>query len=199
MLALNDDEVDAIDSSTQRIGIFFRLETDPVVRLWLGVGPCRVASNAMDANGAIYTGFGELNNVPDVDQLINGVATRVEFMVSGVSGRAMQAAVEDARSIQGAACALGVCLFGASWQQLGSPKWVFRGIADYITRNQETAEGGIVRTISLSVGSRFTGRRRRGLSYLTDQDQQLRHPGDRFLERTSLYAQDSNKVWPRFS
>lgn len=199
MLVLNQDEIDAIESSTQRLGIFFRLDSDPVVRLWLGVGPCRVGVNALDANGAIYTGFGELNNVPEVEQLINGRATRVEFAISGVSGRVMQAASEDAETIQGSECALGLCIFGGSWQQLGPPKWIFRGTADYMTMAQDAVEGGVTRMISLSVGSLMTSRRRRGLSYLTNQDQQARHPGDRMCERTTLYAQDTDKVWPRFS
>jgi hypothetical protein len=168
------------------------------VRLWLGVGPCRVGANAMDADGAIYTGFGELKNVPVVQQLINGVADRVEFQVSGVSERSMQLASSEAVDVQGAATAMGIGIFGADWQQLGVPKWIFRGVADFVTLNQESGDDGITRTVSLSVGTLFTGRRRRGLSYLTDRDQQSRHPGDKFCERTTLYSQDSDKVWPRF-
>lgn len=198
MLTQTEAEIDAIDGSTQSIGIFFRLATDPVVRLWLGIGPCRVGINALDTDGAIYKGFGELTAVPVVQQLINGVADRVEFQVSGVSQDALRMASLEALDVQGAAVALGLGIFGGSWQLLGSVKWIFRGFADVVTLNQEPAEGGVTRSISLSVGSLFTGRRRRGLSYLTDHDQQLRHPGDRFCERTALYSEESSKVWPRF-
>lgn len=198
MLVLNDDEIDAVASSTQRIGIFFRMATTPTIRLWLGIGPCRVGANAQDADGAIYTGFGQLNNAPVVQQLINGVAERVEFQVSGVSADTLRMASSEATDVRGAAVGMAFCLFGASWQQLGVPKWIFRGVADFVTLSQDSAEGGVTRTISLSVGSLFTGRRRRGLSFLTGQDQRARHPGDLFCERTALYAQESEKVWPRF-
>jgi hypothetical protein len=54
-----------------------------------------------------------------------------------------------------------------------------------------------MRVIELSVGSLFTGRRRRGLSYLTNRDQQARHSGDKFCQRVSLNGQE--KVWPTFA
>ncbi len=76
---------------------------------------------------------------------------------------------------------------------------MFRGIADYSTVNQEQDDNGFVRSIEISVGTLFTGRRRRGLSYLTDRDQQARHPGDKICERTVLYSSENEKVWPRFS
>lgn len=199
MLTLNQDEIDAIDSSTQKIGIFFRLATAPVVRLWLGVGPCRAGVNALDTDGAIYRGFGELTDVPEVQQLINGVADRVQFQVSGVSQETLRLASAEALDVQGAQVALGLGIFGASWQLLGSVKWIFRGRADVVTLNiDDSGEEGITRSVALSVGSLFTGRRRRGLSYLTDHDQQTRHSGDKFCERTALYSEESSKVWPRF-
>lgn len=36
-VTLSQPEIDALASDTQKIGIFFRMATDPVVRLWLGV------------------------------------------------------------------------------------------------------------------------------------------------------------------
>lgn len=198
MLILNEAEKDVVRSSTQLIGVFFRLATDPVIRLWLGIGNIRVGVNAQDASGAIYQGFGVLNNVPDVSQLINGVADRVDFTISGVSAQAMQVAAADAVAVHNASCALGISFFDGGWQQLGPPKWLFRGIADVVTISQDNGDAGVIRSISLSVGSLFTGRRRRALSYLTNRDQQSRSPGDRICERTTLYGMDTDKVWPRF-
>lgn len=199
MLALNDAEIDALASGTQQLGVFFRMAVDPVARLWLGVGDCEGGINAYDETSAVYSGLGELIDVPAVQQLINGVADRVTFNVSGVSERTLTLASSESDDVKGAITALGICLFGASWQQLGVPKWLFRGRADFVTLNQQSAsDGGITRMIELSVGSLFTGRRRRGLTYLTNQDQQTRHPGDRFCERTVLYEQGVDKVWPVF-
>lgn len=196
MIVFSDSELNVLDGDTQRIGVFFRLATDPVIRLWLGVGPCAVGINTEDPSGAIYSGLGELINVPPVQQLINGVAERVEFSVSGVSENVLRLASTEANDVKGAACALGVGVFDKNWQFLGSPKWLFNGTADYVSLSQQSGEGGAIRTISLSVGSLFTGRRRRGYSYLTDQDQQARRPGDRFCERTVLYSREHEKRWP---
>jgi len=56
-----------------------------------------------------------------------------------------------------------------------------------------------VRSVSLSCGTLLTGRKRPGFAYFSDQDQQARFPGDRFCERTPVYANGFNKPWPKFS
>jgi hypothetical protein len=57
----------------------------------------------------------------------------------------------------------------------------------------------IVRTIGLSCGTRFTGRRRPSLSYFSPQDQEARYPGDLFCNLVGRYAHGFNKAWPQFS
>lgn len=199
MIELSPTEIDALDGDCQRIGVFFRMATTPLIRLWLGVGDCRVGDNAYDDGGATYSGLGQLLGVPAVTQLINGTAERVSFQVSGVSQELLAKASADSDLVRGVMVNLGIGIFGPDWQQLGVPKWLFRGSADFMTVSQASGDdGAITRTIELSVGSRMTGRRRAGLSYLTDQDQQARSSGDRFCERTVLYTNTINKVWPRF-
>lgn len=198
-VTLSDDEIDALASDTQKIGIFFRMATDPVVRLWLGIGDIKPGINAYDptSDNDVYSGLGQLIDVPALQQLINGVADRVTFHVSGVSADTSALASTEANTVKGKAVAVGICLFGAAWQQLGVPIWLWRGTADFVTRQQQSNGSTTTRVIELSVGSLFTGRRRRGLSYLTDRDQQLRSPGDKFCERTVLLSQ-FEKVWPTF-
>jgi hypothetical protein len=198
-LALSAAEIDALNSDTQRIGVFFRMATNPVSRLWLGVGDCKVDINALDASAQIYSGCGQLRDVPAFQQLINGVAERLTFYVSGVSKDTLALASTAAPGVKDTPIAIGIGFFDAAWQQLGVPKWLWSGHADFVTLNQQSDKSGngITRVIELSVGSLFTGRRRRGLSYLTDKDQQTRHPGDRFCERTVVYSQ-FEKVWPVF-
>lgn len=191
--------IDALETSTQRVGIYFRLAVDPVARLWLGVGDCKVGINAYDDDEELYQGLGRLIDVPAVQQLINGVAERATFHVSGVSQSTLALASAEADGVKGAAVALGIGFFDGSWQQLGVPIWLFRGRADFVTLQQQSNAKGVTRVIELSVGSLFTGRRRRGFSYLTDYDQQRRSPGDKFCERTIRYSSDTNKVWPVFT
>lgn len=196
-VTLSDDEIAALESDTQKIGIFFRMATSPIIRLWLGIGDIKPGINAYDATNENYLGFGQLTDVPALQQLINGVADRIVFHVSGVSAEASAMASVEASTVKQKAVAVGICLFGKDWQQLGKPIWVWRGTADFVTRQQQSSDAGITRVLELSVGSLFTSRRRRGLSYLTDRDQQARHAGDKFCERTSLMSQ-FEKVWPTF-
>src|SRR5262245_50843604 len=199
MITLTAAEIDTLDSDTQRIGIFFRMESTPIVRIWLGVGDIRPGINAFDATDEIYSGLGQLIDVPALSQLINGVADRITFHASGVSEDVL-ALTEQGSNVKGAAVAMGVARLAGQWQQLGPPRWLFRGRADYVSLQQQSDKGGkgITRVVELSVGSLFTGRRRRGLSYMTDADQQERHPGDLFCERTALYS-ESDKTWPIFN
>lgn len=199
-VSLSPDQVNVLDSDTQRLGFLFRLDTDPTpTRFWLGVGDCPVAANAFDATGATYSGLGQLLDLPVLQQLINGVADRVSINASGVSADVAILASAESDTIKNRAVNIGLLIFGPDWAQLGPPIWLWSGFADFVTLDQsaDTSKGGFIRTIGLSIGSLFTGRRRRGLSYLTDQDQQLRHPGDKFCERTALYS-EFTKVWPTF-
>jgi hypothetical protein len=200
---LNADELAALESGMYRIGIFFRLDVTPPVRLWLGVGAIEPGVNAYDDDGATYYGFGELAEVPAFNQMINGRAARVDFILSGVSGRLLQiASGGDAEQVKGKAVVTGFAMFAPDWLNLLGPiKWCANYVADYLALEQGVPDGPdipITRTIRLSCGSLMTGRRRPGLSWFTDQDQRARFPGDRFCERTPLYATGFNKAWPTF-
>lgn len=199
---LNDAEMAALESGRQRIGIFFRLDTDPIVRLWLGFGKIKPGVNAYDLTGAVYKGFGAIQNVPAFNQLINGKAERVEFTVSGVSGDILRiASGGDAEQVKGKRVAVGFAVMGPDWSLLGSIKWCANYVADFLSIQQAVSENPndpIVRTVGLSCGSLLTARRRPSYSYFTDQDQQARYPGDKFCERASLYANGFSKTWPTF-
>lgn len=199
----NDAELAALESGMQRIGVFFRLATDPVVRLWLGIGNIEPGVNVLDQTGATYQGFGEIQSLPDFNQMINGAAQRVEFSVSGVSGGLLAiASGDDAEAVKGKPVSVGLGIFGSDWALLGSVKWFANYTADYLSVLQAESSDPmqpIVRTVALSCGSLMTGRRRPGRSYFTDQDQQARYPGDRFCSLVGRYAHGFNKAWPQFT
>jgi hypothetical protein len=201
-LGLNPDELAALDSSAHRIGVFFRLATDPIVRIWLGVGAIEPGVNVYDAVGATYLGFGEIQSVPNFKQLINGAAERVEFTLSGVSGDVLQIAANgDAQDVKGKELAVGFAIMGADWKLLGPIRWCANYVADYLGIEQQPVEdpnGDAVRILRLSCGTTFTGRRRPKFSYFTNRDQQARSPGDRFCERVQIYATGFSKTWPTF-
>jgi hypothetical protein len=200
-MILNDDELAQLESGSQRIGLFFRLETDPIIRLWLGAGNIQPGVNAYDLTGAEYVGFGAIQDIPAFKQLVNGKAVRVDFTISGVSGDILTiASGGDAEQVKGKRVAVGFALMAADWSLLGSVKWCANYVADYLSIQQSVEDPmqPIVRSITLSCGTLMTARRRPSYAYFSDQDQQARFPGDRFCERTPVYANGFNKTWPTF-
>ena len=197
----------ALERDLQRLGVFFRIDTDPVERLWCGVGKIEPGVNAFDLTGASYKGFGEIGDVPALNQLINGQADRVELSISGKLPIETMIGVSMA-DVRGKQCAIGFALMDGDWQLIGPVRWLRRGRADALTASQmetQDPEQPIVRSVRLSVGSLMTNRRRSGVSYLVDYDQKRRSQAinpagtpDRFCERTTAYSQQAQKVWPRF-
>lgn len=196
----SSEQEDILSSGSVNLGILFRMETDPVCRYWSGVGDLPVAADAIEVSPTTYKGAGQLSGIPQLSQLINGVAERVNFTLSGVSARVMQLADSEAGEVQGAAVNLGLQVFGADWQPIGSVAWIGAYVADIlVTAAQADDSGKISRTASLSVASAFAGRRVAPINYYTDFDQKRISPTDRFCERVGLYSQGVQKVWPRFS
>jgi len=201
MPTFNAAELDALRSGIYRLSVFFRLDTDPVVRLWLGFGDIQPGANVFDEDGETYRGLGELRALPAFNQLLNGVAERVDFTVSGVSGEILEIAQgDDAEQIQRKRVDVGYGFMDQRWAMLGGVHWAARYIADILVIEQNPAGPSepIVRTVALSCGTRFTGRRRPSFAYFSDQDQQARFPGDRFCEYTPRYAHGYSKPWPTF-
>ncbi|WP_316188328.1 MULTISPECIES: hypothetical protein [unclassified Bradyrhizobium] len=202
MISFNDAELAALGSGIHRLGIFFRLDVDPVVRLWLGVGKIRPGVNVYDPVGAEYKGLGQIADLPPFKQLTNGAAERITFTLSGVSGDVLKIASSgDAQQVKGARCAYGFALMSEAWALLGPVHWCANFTADYLSIVQAPVDdisASIVRTISLSCGTLLTSRKRPGYSFFSNPDQQGRHPGDRFCERTSVYANNFNMGWPTF-
>ncbi|MGJ4888962.1 hypothetical protein ACQR1Y_12250 [Bradyrhizobium sp. HKCCYLRH3099] len=182
----------------QRTGVFFRLGVNPVQRLWTGVGRVAV-EDAIDGQ-AVYRGFGELTNLPALTQLVNGIADRLDFTLSGssVSAKVLATAAGEGDEVKGAQVDVGLGFFDERWQFVGLI-WLYRGEADLLTTSLDAAPGGnVTRAIKLSVGSAMTGRRRTRQSVYSDFDQQSRSPGDRFCERIRRYSEGVAKEWPRY-
>jgi len=203
MIAFSAAELAALEAGTQRMGFFWRLEVLPVVRLWLGFGDIKPGVNVYDPDGVVYKGIGQITELPPFKQLTNGAAERVTFTLSGVTGRVLQVASGgDAEQVKGKRCAVGFAVMAQDWSLLGPVHWCANYTADYLSINQDLVEdvdASIVRSVSLSCGTLLTGRKRPGFAYFSDQDQQARFPGDRFCERTPVYANGFNKPWPKFS
>lgn len=199
----NVAELAALASGVVSKGVFFRLATSPLVRLWLGAGKIRPGINALDAaDGAEYLGCGEITDIPIYKQLLNGAAERVAFTMNGVSGKVLDIAAADSDQVLGKRIDIGVMLFAANWSPLGPVRWHASYTAGPISmRRQLTSDTSspIVRTLSLSAGSPFTSRKRPNYSYWTDADQRDRHASDLFCSLAAQYTRNYSLPWPIYS
>jgi len=80
------DDVIAAMRGSHSLGIFFRMDTNPALHLWMGINDIPAEfDHAIDLEGTVYLGGGRLGGIPTLEVLINGVADRVEFQMTGIS------------------------------------------------------------------------------------------------------------------
>lgn len=180
---------------TVRESYLVKIDTPEPARIWSGVGDLEIPADNVEDAPAIYLGAGELLSVPDFQQLINGVAERLEFTVSGISDETVRYAREDAPTVRNAAMYVGRVDFDENWQQLGPVEWEATFRCDSLVIESESSGGRRVRTIKLSVGSDDTGRSYAPLAFFTDADQRKRSPTDRAFEHVALINNGTSRVF----
>lgn len=163
-----------------RVSTIFRIDCDPILRVWSGVNPRMIPADIVESEPALYLGGGALVSVPDLEQVINGVAQRLEVTVSGVDAETLRLAREDAASVKGARCLVGNVFLDDDWQ-VTEVEWLAVLRADFLT----TAHQAKTRSITLSISTFDTDRSRAPLAFWTDADQRRRSPTDRFFDHVA--------------
>lgn len=190
----------AMFAGSFNLGVFWRLGTDPALHLWMGTGDMPIGVPSLDDAGTVYTGAGKLIQIPDLELLINGIADRIDFAVSGVDAAFQAQLSASAPEVRGARCTVGIAALDERYQPKTQIIGLWSGTADYWTMEQKPAKGDqpSVRSISVSVGAGDTTRARPRLTSFTDAQQQIISPGDKFFSRVPRYTQDHLVAWPRF-
>jgi hypothetical protein len=198
MLSWSDAAQAQLAGGNLRPAFFFRVATAPVLRLWVGIGDFSVPADRIEVADSTFLGFAELQALPVLTQLINGQADRAEFGIAGaaVTSDVVRLASEEADSVRGAEVHVGFAVLGADLQLASPIAWIWHGVADSLSVQRDDSQEQPIRSISLSVGSLFTGRRRPGISFWTDRDQKQRSATDQFCERVGTYSQGTTKTWP---
>lgn len=162
------------------------------LRAWSAFGDFALPADGIDTTGGVYRGVGELVDAPAVSQLINGLAERIVFSLSGVDPAVLALAEEDAEALRGAPAHLALVALGADWAPLHDAYWLWEGEADSL----RVIRSGDVRSVSISVGTPHTGRTRPSLGFFTGVEQRRRSPDDRFCDRVNLYSANATVRWP---
>lgn len=142
--------------------------------LWNGFGTLKTK------DGKIWLGFGGAGRISGVAQSIKGSAPELKLTLSGVDKTFAAKAKGEAAEYYDRAAIVYDQFFDEEWQCLDLPYATYFGLMRKLTSSRTAEEGGFVRTVSISSETPFAGKKRARFSYMTDRDQQLRHPGDLF-------------------
>lgn len=175
--------------AVSRISWLLRIDSDPVCYLWTGFGQLETPADAVDPAGATWLGAAQIIGIPALQALINGVAERVNFTLSGVSTETLRLAREDKATIKGAAVRIGHVQFDADWQLDGGITWEWLGVADALRVESRYADDGRVRQIVLMVGGADTSRSNPRFNYWTDASQRLRSANDAFCDHVAMISE----------
>lgn len=190
----------ALREANNRFVILFRLATPTPVRLWSGAGDLPVPADSVEPAPALYLGFGALPDLPGIEALINGRAQRMEFGLSAPDPDGSLAALAESEAVAARykPVHIGLWPLDASWQPVGAVKWLWRGVAH--GTSVETDRRNPARptaTVTVSAGSRFTGRRQAKAIHYTPADQALDAPADRGFDNVAALSEGVEKKWPK--
>lgn len=180
--------------------IFLRVETDPIMRIWTGIGAFPLPADGVieTEDGAIYSGFGNIIDMPELEMFLNGDAGRIGLTLAGpvVTKQVLAAVNDDLDVTEGVECNFGLLILGQDLQPISPVAWLWAGQGSSLTVEVDRSTGG-VSSITFPIGSLMTGRSRPAEERWTDASQKARTGGtDRALEHMADMSEGATKQWP---
>lgn len=196
------DETVAAFRGSYRLGLFFRLDTDPGLHLWFGISDIAAKIADVDVDGTIYLGAGFLTDAPDsLEVLINGSAERADWVLSGVPAELAANLANDAPSVVGKRATFGISAMDDRWQMQSDIIPMWEGTADFWAEEQPVQTDPSRPKLRKLTLATMTGDASRALPYYstwTDAIQRTISPTDKFCERVPRYYQGQIIRWPRY-
>lgn len=195
------DDIIADLRGSHEIGIYFRMDSDPPLRLWMGVNDVPQRLLAYDTEGdEIYLGGGRLQNIPYLEILLNGAADRQEFTMSGIDPDTLGLAAEELPEVRGCAVHIGITTLDDHHQPKSAIIPLLEGTASLITEASEPVEGtdNIQVTMGLSVAFGNVTRSRKTAVMWSAAMQRALYPTDAGCDGTARLARGVQPVWPRW-
>lgn len=183
------------------LGVFFRLGTDPPLRLSFSVNDFPIALPNLDEAGAVYRGSGRLMNIPDLEVLINGIADTVSFTLSGLDPQGTALMLDGAPEVLGAPVTIAIAPLDKRWQPIGDPAVLWSGTADAISESmalEKDRTKNRTQSLTLTASTGDQSRQLQALTTYSQQTQQALYPSDNFFQRVVRYLQTYLVSWPRF-
>ena len=168
--------------------VLLRFGTDPVARVCSGVNPIILPANPVDDEPSYYLGGGKLVEVPELEQVINGTAQRVQITVSGVSAATVALFRDESAGLQGASVHIGVAHQDSAWQ-ITEVEWLGELRCDVPAAEYSRTS----RSITISLGSENTDRSKAPVTLWTPADQRRRSPTDQFFDHVPGISQGTSR------
>lgn len=178
-----------------REAYIFRIATPDPAIFWTGFGDLLLPADGVVPDDEIALGAGDLINLPDLDDLINGLAQRVDFVLSGVSTRVISLAKEEAPDVPGSRVHIGRMDLGPDYQQVAPVEWEWAGEARSLRASSDDTDNGRSRTITLTVAAGDTTRSRAPLAFFTDADQRRRSITDAVFSHVGAINAGTSRRW----
>jgi hypothetical protein len=146
------------------------------IRLWGG-------HFVFDSGGKKWHPTMGIGQVTGIAQSTNGTAPEIRFELSGVDHGFISKAQGSVNEYYNRIVTVYWQFWDENWQVLGVPRAITWGLMRSIISNRKALENGTAASLTLTAETPFEGRARARHSYVTDRDQQTRHPGDLICSR----------------
>lgn len=197
--------------TSHQLGVFFRMDTDPPLHIWMGVSDIPAGFDGIDPDGTVYLGGGRLLNVPSLEVLCNGQSGSVVFGISGIDPATASEVLDAMPSVRGKQVVIGFTTLDDHYQPTTViiPAW--SGTASHPKEGSAPVAGdeNPVTTLSLAVVTGNDTRSRPSASLWTAAHQtalwkqffptapeQAANPRDRCCDQTARLARGVAPVWP---
>lgn len=143
---------------TSRPGVFMRIETDPVIRIWTGSHAYRLpADGVVEIEGGEYLGLA-LTDFPVLDRMLNDQAGEYAFTLSGITPELI-ALLDVPADFSGSRVTLGQLKFDKAWRPISSVDWIGDFDAEHVALSIVRDGDGHAASLTMTVGSASTDRR----------------------------------------
>lgn len=168
------------------IGVWFDFASGSE-RVWLGQGT--LTTN----DGNTWLGMGNLANISGLQASSMMSTEPVEMTLSGLDSQLMTSVRNQATDIRGRRCGVYILMSDSNWKPLDNPYL----IELYLMDKASFTVDGESRSMSVSLVAEplFSQKHIPATSFMTDQDQQYKYPGDKIFERVPLMAGKQTVVW----
>jgi hypothetical protein len=185
---------------SHQLGIFLRIDTDPALHIYFGVGDVPIGFSSIDPDGTVYLGGGRLESIPSLEILVNGTSDAVDFTLSGIDPQTGSNTLDAIPEVRGKAVQIGLTTLDRYFQPMSSIIPIWTGTASHPSEASPAIKQGETPslTLGLTVAAGENTRSRPSRSLWSDAMQKSVSPTDDFCKQTPRIARGVQPTWPNY-